>query len=85
MADVQEAVDNSYLTVLLATTKAGKELWMVRKPNCPVRTIAFKGGGQLPECLEGGFSSILIATNAAQDYVDQQGKVKPKAKGRSSS
>ncbi len=85
MEDKREVVDNSYLTVQLGTTSEGKELWMQRKPGAPLRTICFKGGGKLPECLEGGFSSIQIATVAVEDYL--QAKLdagKKVAKGRSS-
>ena len=85
MADVQEVVDNSYLTVLLGTTVEGKELWMKRTPGKPLRKICFKGGGKLPECLEGGFSSIQIATVAVDNYLQAKADSgKKKSTGRSS-
>ena len=87
MEDARAVVDNSYLTVHLGTTAEGKELWMARTPNCPVRKIAFKGGGQLPECLLGGFSTILIAKTAVEDYIQAKvdaGKKAKKTTGRSS-
>ncbi len=84
MEDKQEVVDREYFKELLATTPEGKEIYMVRKPNCSVRTIAFGTGGQLPACLTGGFSSVHIAKTAALAYVDALSKAKPKSKGRGS-
>ncbi len=80
MADVQEAVDSSYLTVQLGTTAEGKELWLQRKPGAPLRHICFKGGGKLPKCLEGGFSSIQVATVAVEDYIKAKADAGKKAK-----
>ena len=85
MADAQTVVDDSYLTVLLGTTAEGKELWMSRKPNAPLRKIAFKGGGKLPECLDGGFSTIQVAMVAVKSYIDAKAEAgKRVSKGRSS-
>lgn len=84
MADVQEAVDSN-LTAYLGTTAEGKELWMQRKPGAALRKICFKGGGKLPEILEGGFSSIQVAKVAVEAYI--QAKLdagKKVVKGRSS-
>ncbi len=84
MVDVREAADSQYrLTVLLGTTAEGKELWMSRAPGKPLRKIAFKGGGQLPECLEGGFSTIQVAKTAVEAYIEAKAKPAVK-KGRSS-
>lgn len=87
MEDKQEVVDSSCLRELLAVTPAGKEIYMVRKPNCSVRTVAFGTGGQLPECLQGGFSSIHVAKTAAESYVKalvtaEQKKSKGKGRGK---
>ncbi len=75
----------SNLTAYLGVTAEGKELWMQRKPGAPLRNICFKNGGKLPECLEGGFSSIQVATTAVADYIkakEEAGKA-VKGKGRS--
>ena len=87
MADVQE-VEGSYGNVLLGTTPKGKEIYMVRQYNKTVRFIAFKSGGQLPETLQGGFSSIQIAQDKVNDYlariasksIDETGKELKKSK-----
>ena len=85
MADVQEVVDSIYFKELLAVTPAGKEIYMVRKPNCSVRTVAFGTGGKLPEVLQGGFSSIHIAKQAALSYVQSLvDAAAKKSKGRNS-
>ena len=70
MADVH-AVEDSYGKVLLGTTPKGKEIYMVRKCNKTVRFIAFGDGGQLPESLQGGFSSIQIAQDKADAFIAQ--------------
>lgn len=59
----------SYGKVFLGKTPKGKEIYMVRKYNQTVRFIEFGTGGQLPECLEGGFSSIQIAQDKANAYI----------------
>ncbi len=85
MAETQEVVDNSYLTVQLGTTAEGKELWMQRKPGAPLRTICFKGGGKLPECLQGGFSTIQVAIVAVESYITGKadaGKTAKKGRGK---
>lgn len=90
MADAQ-IVEGSYGNVLLGTTPKGKEIYMVRKYNKTVRFIEFGSGGQLPECLQGGFGSIQIAQDTVNSYlarlkkkdIDESGnelKVKAKAK-----
>lgn len=85
MAGTAEAVDsNVFHKDLLGTTPAGKEIYLVRKHNCPLRTLAFGTGGELPEHLQGGYSSIKEAANAVTAYVESlvvaQSK---KSKGRS--
>jgi len=86
----ERAVDDSYGKVLLGTTPKGKEIYMVRKINHTVRFIEFGSGGQLPDCLEGGFSSIQIAQDKADAYlarlvnkeIDEAGKELRKAKAK---
>lgn len=65
------AADGSYGKVLLGTTPKGKEIYMIRKANKTVRFIAFGDGGQLPESLQGGFSSIQIAQDKATAFIAQ--------------
>ena len=74
MRDVQE-VEDSDNKVLLGTTSNDKEIYLVRKPNCSVRMIAFGSGGQLPQQLSGGFSSLSAALHATNAYL---AKVKAK-------
>ncbi len=86
MAEQAEAVDsNVFHKDLLGTTPAGKEIYLVRKHNAPLRTLAFGAGGQLPEHLQGGYSSIKEAAKAVTIYVESlvvaQGK--KKSTGRS--
>ncbi len=84
MAEVQEVVGSQHLTNLLGTTAEGKELWMQRKPGQSLRRICFKNGGKLPECLEGGFSSIQVAKVAVEDYIQAKadaGKTVKKGRG----
>jgi hypothetical protein len=84
MEDNQEVV-GSLLTAHLGTTAEGKELWMQRKPGAPLRYICFKAGGKLPECLEGGFSSIQVAMVAVADYIQAKADAGKKVKkGRTS-
>jgi len=64
-----EAVDKPDLRELLGTTENGKEIYLVRRPNCSVRMIAFGSGGKLPKQLEGGFSSIQAARHAVASYL----------------
>jgi hypothetical protein len=82
MADVQEAVDNSRLTVHLGTTVDGKEIWLSRTPGAPLRKICFKGGGKLPEGLDGGYSSIQVAKTAVESYLKAKADAGAKAKGK---
>ena len=84
MVDKQEVVDNSYLTLHLGTTAEGKELWLQRKPGKPLRSICFKGGGQLPEVLLGGFGSIQIAKVAVEAYIKAKADAGSKAKQKKS-
>jgi hypothetical protein len=90
MVGIQEA-EGSYGNILLGTTPKGKEIYMVRKYNKTVRFIEFGSGGQLPECLQGGFSSIQIAQDKVDAYlarlkkkdIDESGKeLKVKAKAK---
>jgi hypothetical protein len=75
MPDVQEVVDKLDLRALLGTTEKGKEIYLVRKPNCSVRMIAFGSGGLLPAQLRGGFSSVQAAQHVTDCYL---AKVKAK-------
>lgn len=54
---------------LLAVTPGGKEIVLTRRHNCSVRMIMFRGGGELPKVLQGGYSSIHDAETAALSYV----------------
>jgi hypothetical protein len=71
MADAQEAVDDK---VLLGTTKGGKDIYLTRKRGISVRFIAFGDGGQLPENLQGGFSSIKSAQDTVDVYLASESK-----------
>lgn len=82
MAGAAEAVDRTHFRDLLGTTPNGKEIYLVRKPNCPLRTLAFGSGGQLPEQLDGGYSSIKMAAFAVDAYLESLEKAKPKAKAK---
>ena len=87
MEDKQEVVGRqSNLTAYLGVTAEGKELWMQRKTGAPLRNICFKLGGKLPECLEGGFSSIQVAKTAVEAYVKAKADAgKAVKKGRATS
>lgn len=88
MAEEVEAVDSKiYHSEILGTTPAGKEIYLVRRHGCPLRKLAFGTGGQLPEHLQGGYSSIREAQNAATDYIKSlvEAAGKKKGKGRSTS
>lgn len=87
----EQAAEGSYGKVLLGTTPKGKEIYMVRQYNKTVRFIEFGSGGQMPECLQGGFSSIQIAQDVTNAYlarlknkdIDESGKeLKVKAKAK---
>jgi|LGOV01.1.fsa_nt_gb hypothetical protein len=80
MVDVQEVADNARLTVHLGTTAEGKELWLSRTPGQPLRKICFKGGGKLPEILEGGFSTIQVAKTAVEAYIVAKAEAGKKVK-----
>ncbi len=70
-----EAVDKSLIRLVLGITEGGKEIVLIRKPNCSVRVIAFSKGGAIPPQLTGGFSSVQAAQHAADSYL---AKVKAK-------
>ncbi len=53
----------------LGVTPNGKVLNYVKKENASIRFIAFKDGGQLPEVLSGGFSSVHAARHAVASYL----------------
>jgi hypothetical protein len=87
----EQAAEGSYGKVLLGETPKGKEIYMVRKYNQTVRFIEFGSGGELPACLQGGFSSIQIAQDVTNSYlarlankdIDEMGKeLKGKAKAK---
>ncbi len=86
----EQAAEGSYGKVLLGETPKGKEIYMVRKYNKTVRFIEFGSGGVLPECLQGGFSSIQIAQDVTNSYlarlarkdIDESGKELRKAKAK---
>ncbi len=90
-----EAVDKDLVRVILGKTEGGKEIVLIRKPECSVRMIAFTTGGQLPKQLQGGFSSVQAAQHAADSYLAKlaakeigldgnKPEDKPKGKGRGS-
>lgn len=64
-----EAVDKKLVRVVLGTTEGGKEIVLVRKPECSVRMIAFTQGGSVPPQLQGGFSSVGAAQHACDSYL----------------
>lgn len=68
MADVH-VVEDSGNKVLLGVTEGKKEIYLVRKPDCSVRMIAFGNGGQLPKQLAGGFSSVAAALHVVESYL----------------
>lgn len=68
MAEEAQA-EGSYGKVLLGVTPKGKEIFMVRHYGKTIRFIEFGSGGQIPECLGGGFSSIRDAQKAADSYL----------------
>ena len=53
----------------LGVTDGGKDIYLIRKPNCSVRVIAFGDGGQLPDCLGGGYSSVSAAQGMVDSYL----------------
>ncbi len=69
MVDVPAPADSSAAVVLLGTTTSGKEINLVRKPNCSVRMIHYEGMAKLPAMLEGGFSSVASATHVVESYL----------------
>ncbi len=72
MVEYQEVVGREKDTEgkkFLGETPKGKELYMVRYPNKTVRFIVFGSGGQLPACLDGGYSSIGLAQRAVDSYL----------------
>lgn len=79
MVGVQIVGDSKSPKVLLATTANGKEIFLVRKPNVSVRLIEFGSGGELPEELRGGFSSVATAKGIAEVYVAKLDKKAAKA------
>lgn len=71
MAEAHARGDSRSPVVLLGTTTGGKEINLIRKPNCSVRRIAFGSGGKLPTQLEGGFSSVASAVHVVESYLAQ--------------
>jgi len=80
MAVIAEVVDS--LKALLGTTPNGKEIYLVKRKNTPLRRLAFGSGGELPEHLQGGYSDIKAAQNAVDDYLLELSKPVKKSKGR---
>lgn len=76
--DVKQVVGDS---VHLGVTPNGKEIVMVRVDNASVRYIMFADGGVLPPQLKGGFSSIRMAKQATDSYVDLLKRKQIKADG----
>ncbi len=69
MVATVEVEDSISIRVLLGTTEGGKDIVLLRKPNCSVRMIAFSSGGQLPKQLQGGFSSVQAAQHVTDSYL----------------
>ena len=80
MAATAEVVGN--LKALLGTTPNGKEIYLVKRKNNPLRRLAYGSGGQLPEHLQGGYSDIKAAQNAVTEYIASLTKAVKKPKGR---
>lgn len=72
----QEAVDKNDIRAILGKTKGGKEIYLVREPNCSVRKIKLSGGGVVPEGLQGGFSAVHYAQDAVDIYLASDTVVK---------
>ena len=81
MGATVEAVDSKLVRVILGKTDGGKEIVLIRKPDCSVRMIAFTTGGQLPEQLQGGFSSVQAAHHACDSYLAKVKNKEIKADG----
>ena len=77
MADAHGAV----VRVLdeLGITPNGKVLNYVKKENASIRFICFADGGQLPDVLQGGYSSVHAARSAVASYLKSL-EPKPKTK-----
>ena len=75
MADAHAPGDSRSPTVLLGKTVAGKEINLIRRPECSVRLIHMEDCKVLPKQLEGGFSSVAAATHVVLSYL---AKVKAK-------
>lgn len=73
--------------VSLGVTPGGKEIQYVARNNATVRFIEFGSGGQVPECLQGGFNSVGAAQAAANSYLSQlkQGDLKEDTKAKAQS
>jgi len=80
-----EAVDKNMVRVLLGTTEGGKDIVLIRRPECSVRMIAFTSGGQLPVQLQGGFSSVQAAQHATDSYLAKLKHKEIKADGTKAS
>ena len=64
----------------LGVTPGGKVIQYVARDNATVRFIEFSGGGELPECLQGGFNSVGAAQQQANSYLaklKQDAEAKP--------
>ena len=69
MAEAHAPGDSRSAVVLLGTTEAGKEIKLVRQPECSVRLIDYQDCKKLPEQLQGGFSSVAAATRTVESYL----------------
>lgn len=75
MAEEHAPGDSRSAVTLLGVTDAGKEISLIRKPECSVRLIRYEGFNVLPKQLEGGFSSVAAAMHVVASYL---AKVKAK-------
>lgn len=83
----REAGDRKPGVVVLGVTPGGKEIQYVARDNATVRFIEFGSGGQVPECMQGGFNSVGAAQQAANSYLAQldKGDLKEDTKAKAQS
>ena len=60
------------------TTQNGKEINIVRDKQTPHLKIQFASGGELPQELDGIFTSEVFAKSAIESYLSKQSKISEK-------
>lgn len=70
--DANQLVADKQGKILLGVTAAGKELYYASKNGKSVRFIVFGDGGQLPDMLTGGYSSVHAAHTIVQAYLAKE-------------